>query len=93
MYWLVFLSIVDSGTFPLQICHLKVKFVISLSLFLHVCTYCYVIAIIIWCSEGWTIYTANICIVQYKIIYAIEMCSLISCLVLTQLILTMEPVW
>ena len=32
MYWLVFLSIVGSGTFPLQICHLEVKFVISLSL-------------------------------------------------------------
>ena len=32
-------------------------------------------------------------IAQYNILYAIEMCLLISCLVLTQLILTMKPVW
>ena len=31
-------------------------------------------------------------IAQYRILYAIEMCSLISCLVLTQYILTMKPV-
>ena len=32
-------SSVGSGIFPLQICHLKVKFVISLSLYIPTCVY------------------------------------------------------
>ena len=32
-------------------------------------------------------------VTQHNIIYTIEMCLLISCLVLTQLILTKKPVW
>ena len=51
------------------------------------------VIVVSWCSELWTIYTAYVLIVQYNILYAIEMCLLISCLVLTQLILTMKPVW
>ena len=38
-------------------------------------------------------YTANMRIVQYDILYTIQMCLLISCLVLTRLILTMRPIW
>ena len=39
------------------------------------------------------VFTVYMHVVQYDILYIVEMCLLISCLVLAQLILTMKPVW